>query len=114
MVKSSAALDLLYSALADPSRRAMVQRLAKGPATVSELASPLAISLPAVTKHLAVLEASGLVASAKTGRVRTCRIDPARLAEAQVWLAEQRSVWEARFDRLDQFLLNGEDSDERQ
>ncbi len=98
------ALDLTYQALADPSRRAMVDRLVQGPATVSELARPLEMSLPGVMQHLAVLEASGLVVSEKIGRVRTCRIDAAALTRAERWISERRALWERRLDRLGQFL----------
>ncbi len=98
------ALDLTYQALADPSRRAMVDRLVQGPATVSELAKPLEMSLPGVMQHLAVLEASGLVVSEKVGRVRTCRIDAAALTRAERWISERRALWERRLDRLGQFL----------
>jgi DNA-binding transcriptional ArsR family regulator len=94
------ALDLMYAALADGSRRAMVDRLSRGPATVKELAAPLTMSLPAVLQHLRVLEQSGLVRSEKTGRVRTCRIEPAVLRAAEDWLARQRTTWERRLDRL--------------
>lgn len=97
-------LDLAFQALADPSRRAMVDRLAQGPASVSELAKPLAMSLPAVMQHLQVLEASGLVVSEKIGRVRTCRIEPKALTQAEQWIAERRALWERRLDRLAQFL----------
>jgi DNA-binding transcriptional ArsR family regulator len=109
MVQSSASLDLLYGALADRSRRAMIARLARGPASVSELAKPLKMSLPAVVKHLTLLEESGFVVSQKVGRVRTCRIDPKRLDAAQTWLAQQRAFWEARFDRMDAFVLETKD-----
>jgi DNA-binding transcriptional ArsR family regulator len=102
--RQEAALDLAFQALADPSRRAMVDRLAYGPASVSELARPLAMSLPAVMQHLAVLEASGLVTSAKIGRVRTCAIAPQAMARAEHWIAERRALWEQRLDRLGQFL----------
>lgn len=108
MLKHSAKLDLMFTALADPTRRAIVERLAHGPASVSELAKPLKRSLPAVVQHLQLLEESGLVTSRKIGRVRTCRIQPKRLDAAQAWLAEQRAHWEARFDRLDTFLQKGE------
>ncbi len=97
-------LDLAFQALADPSRRAMVDRLVQGPATVSELAKPLAMSLPGVMQHLAVLEASGLVISEKIGRTRTCKIDPKVLSQAEQWIAERRALWERRLDRLGQFL----------
>jgi DNA-binding transcriptional ArsR family regulator len=97
-------LDMAFQALADPSRRAMVDRLVQGPATVSELAKPLAMSLPGVMQHLAVLEASGLVISEKIGRTRTCRIEPKVLTQAENWIAERRALWERRLDRLGQFL----------
>ncbi|MDX2234558.1 MAG: metalloregulator ArsR/SmtB family transcription factor [Hyphomonadaceae bacterium] len=111
MPKFAAALNQTFTALADPTRRAMVERLARGPASVTELARPLPMSLPAVVQHLQVLEAAGLVTSEKTGRVRTCRIDPQTLGVAQDWLAQQRSVWTARFDRLDAFLMETKDDD---
>lgn len=104
MFRRDAVLDLAFQALADPSRRAMVDRLAQGPASVSELAKPLAMSLPAVMQHLAVLEASGLVKSRKVGRVRTCSIEPHALSRAEHWIAERRALWERRLDRLGQFL----------
>ena len=104
MLNQSAALDLMFQALADPSRRVMVERLTRGPASVSELAKPLAMSLPGVMQHLAVLEASGLVVSAKVGRTRTCRIEPKALTQAENWIAERRALWERRLDRLGQFL----------
>ena len=84
-------LDLTFQALADPSRRAMVDRLARGPASVSELARPLAMSLPSAMQHLQILEASGLVRSAKAGRVRTCTLDTAALSQAELWIAERRN-----------------------
>jgi DNA-binding transcriptional ArsR family regulator len=104
MLNYSAALDRAFQALADPTRRAMVERLARGPASVSDLAKPLAMSLPAVMQHLAVLESSGLVRSEKIGRVRTCRVDPARLSLAERWINERRSEWERRLDRLGGYL----------
>jgi DNA-binding transcriptional ArsR family regulator len=85
-------LDQLFQALADPSRRAMVDRLTHGPAAVSELARPLAMSLPAVVQHLGVLERAGLVRSEKVGRVRTCRLEPAGLRTAEQWIADRRAV----------------------
>jgi DNA-binding transcriptional ArsR family regulator len=102
----------MFAALADPSRRAMVERLARGPASVSELSRPLKMSLPAVVQHLKVLEESGLVASEKRGRVRTCRIEPAQVAVAHAWLAQQRAVWEARLDRLEVFLETEDENNE--
>lgn len=97
-------LDLVFQALADPTRRVMVERLSRGPASVSALARPLAMSLPAVMQHLQVLEASGLVSSEKVGRVRTCRIQPQALRTAEHWIAERQATWERRLDRLDKFL----------
>ena len=97
-------LDLAFHALADPTRRAMIERLSRSPASVSDLARPLAMSLPAVMQHLAVLETSGLVVSQKSGRVRTCSINPAALAEAERWITERRLEWEGRFDRLGEYL----------
>ena len=97
-------LDLAFQALADPSRRAMIARLSQGPASVSDLARPFAMSLPAVMQHLAVLEGAGLVRSEKVGRVRTCRIDPQVLGQAEAWLSAQRLEWERRLDRLGAYL----------
>lgn len=108
MVKSSTALDDTFAALSNPARRAMIARLSRGPASVSELAKPLRMSLPAVVQHLQLLERGGLVASRKVGRVRTFRVERKRLEAAQTWLAAQREAWEARFDRLDAYLLNEE------
>jgi len=98
------ALDQVFQALADPARRSMVERLVRGPASVTELARPLAMSLPAVMQHLQVLEACGLVSSQKAGRVRTCRIEPAALRTAEAWIASQRTTWERRLDRLGEYL----------
>ena len=97
-------LDLTFHALADPARRAMMERLSRGPASVSELARPLAMSLPAVVQHLAVLQASGLVASEKVGRVRTCRMEAGAMSLAEHWINQRRSDWEARLDRLGDYL----------
>src|SRR5471030_1658713 len=97
-------LDLMFQALADPARRGMVARLCRGPASVSELAQPLTMSLPAVLQHLQELEASGLVGSKKVGRVRTCSLQPKALSEAEHWLTERRTSWERRLDRLSDFL----------
>ncbi len=104
MLEQSATLDLLYHALADPTRRGMVERLSRGPATVSELAQPLDMTLSAVVQHLQVLEASGLVRSQKVGRVRTCRIEPMALRRAEQWIAARRTSWERRLDRLGDYL----------
>jgi DNA-binding transcriptional ArsR family regulator len=97
-------LDVTFQALADPTRRTILARLAKGPASVSELAQPLTMSLPAVMQHLAVLEGAGLVRSEKVGRVRTCSIEPQALSLAEQWLNQRRSEWENRFDRLGEYL----------
>jgi DNA-binding transcriptional ArsR family regulator len=97
-------LDRVFQALADPSRRAMVERLSLGPASVSELAQPLAMSLPAVLQHLQVLETSGLVRTEKVGRVRTCRIEPVPLRRAEQWINDRRTGWERRLDRLGDYL----------
>jgi DNA-binding transcriptional ArsR family regulator len=104
MNASSSQLDLTFHALSDPARRAMVERLGRGPASVSELAQPLAMSLPAVVQHLAVLQASGLVASEKVGRVRTCRLEPAAMSPAETWLNQRRTDWKGRLDRLGEHL----------
>jgi DNA-binding transcriptional ArsR family regulator len=97
-------LDRVFTALGDPSRRRMVERLSRGPASVSELAGPLAMSLPAVMQHLHVLEQAGLVNSQKVGRVRTCTIDSGALSTAEQWINAHRIGWERSFDRLGQFL----------
>jgi DNA-binding transcriptional ArsR family regulator len=114
MLNQSPILDRVFQALADPSRRAMVERLTRGPASVTELARPLPMSLPAVVQHLQVLEASGLVRSEKVGRVRTCRVEPVALRTAQRWIAERRTTWEHRLDRLGGYLAaHPDDGDER-
>jgi DNA-binding transcriptional ArsR family regulator len=97
-------LDEVFRALADPSRRLMLERLGRGPATVSELAQPLPMSLPAVVQHLEVLRSSGLVQTHKTGRVRMCRLNRDALDEAESWFAGQRQQWEKRMDSLGEFL----------
>lgn len=108
-----ASLDLIFHALADPTRRAIVQRLGKGPATVTELAQPFAMALPSLMKHVGVLEVAGLLRSEKTGRVRTCVLERRQLAAVDRWLGEQRAVWQARYGNLDALLeqLNGEDDE---
>ena len=105
-------IDRVFHALADPSRRMIVERLSRGPASVSELARPLPMSLPAVVQHLQVLEASGLIRSEKIGRVRTCQIEPAALRPVERWIGERRSSWERRFDRLGEYLAEGSDEPE--
>ena len=108
MLNHSETLDRAFQALADPSRRAMVERLARGPASVSELAAPLAMTMAAVLQHLRVLEASGLVTTAKAGRVRTCAVDPEAFGAVQSWIDERRREWERRLDRLTQHLIETE------
>lgn len=105
-------LNLIFQALADPGRRGIVERLCRGPASVSELARPLSMSLPSVMQHLQVLEDSGLIRSQKTGRVRTCRIDPKALQVAEMWIGERRSNWEHRLDRLSAYLAVQKQSDD--
>src|SRR5919198_4963085 len=102
-------VDRLFHALADPNRLAIVERLSRGPASVSELARPLPMSLPGVVQHLQVLETSGLVHSEKVGRVRICRIEPAALRPVEKWISARRSSWERRLDRLGDYLADGED-----
>jgi DNA-binding transcriptional ArsR family regulator len=102
-------VDCVFHALADPNRRIIVERLSRGPATVSELAQPLPMSPSAVVQHLQVLQVSGLVRSEKVGRVRTCRIEPAALLPVERWIGERRSSWERRFDRLGEYFAEGND-----
>jgi DNA-binding transcriptional ArsR family regulator len=104
MLNQSSSLDLMFHALSDPTRRMMVEQLSRRPASVSELARPFEISLPAVVQHLHVLEAAGLVRSEKLGRVRTCHIQPAALRTAERWISERRTTWERRLDRLGDYL----------
>jgi DNA-binding transcriptional ArsR family regulator len=99
-----ATLDQVFQALADPTRRVIVDRLSFGPASVSELARPLPMSLPAVHQHLQVLEASGLITSEKVGRVRTCKLEVKTLRSAVDWIEQRRRMWESRLDRLGEFL----------
>jgi DNA-binding transcriptional ArsR family regulator len=109
VLNQQASLDLLFQALAVPARRVMVERLSLGPASVTQLAKPLAMSMPGVVQHLQVLEASGLVRSEKTGRVRTCRINPAAFKTAENWIARRREDWERRLDRLAKHLGETDD-----
>jgi DNA-binding transcriptional ArsR family regulator len=104
MLNQSADLDRLFHALADPARRAIVERLSRGPAPVSELAAPLPMSLPSAMQHLGVLEAAGLVRSEKVGRVRTCAIEPQALSQAEQWINARRIEWQHRLDRLGEYL----------
>ena len=104
LLNNSSSLDRVFQALADPTRRVIVDRLTRGPASVSELAEPLDMSLPAVHQHLQVLETSGLVTSAKAGRVRTCHLNNIVMREAEDWIARRRATWERRLDRLGEYL----------
>ena len=97
-------IDRVLHALADPTRRALVEQLGRGPASVSALAAPLPMSLPAVVQHLQVLESSGLVRSAKVGRVRTCHLVVKRLDTVDAWIAARRRTWDRRLDRLGDYL----------
>jgi DNA-binding transcriptional ArsR family regulator len=113
MEHNQPALDTVFHALADPTRRAVVQRLGRGDATVSDLARPFGMALPSFMKHIRVLEGSGLIGSRKVGRVRTCTLDPAKLAVIEAWFADQRAVWESRYANLDTLLddLKGDHHD---
>jgi DNA-binding transcriptional ArsR family regulator len=104
MLKYSGELDLVFQALGDPTRRALVDQLTHGSASVSELAAPLPISMPAVLQHLRALEDSGLIRSEKVGRVRTCHLEPKMLNSAQTWIEARKAMWERRLDRLDALL----------
>jgi DNA-binding transcriptional ArsR family regulator len=98
-------LDRVFHALADPTRRGIVERLSRGPASVTELAEPHAMALPSILKHLRVLESGGIVVSRKAGRVRTYRIDPKALAQVERWVAARKKVLNVQFDRLEQYLM---------
>ncbi|HEX4173021.1 MAG TPA: metalloregulator ArsR/SmtB family transcription factor [Acetobacteraceae bacterium] len=113
MPNQSGELDRLFHALSDPARRAMVERLSRGPARVTELARPLPMSLPAAMQHLGVLEAAGLVRSEKIGRVRTCAIEPKALGHAEQWINARRLEWEHRLDRLGDYLNTLDNEGER-
>lgn len=110
----SSSLDHVFGALADPTRRAVLERLGKGEASIGELAKPFDMALPSLMKHVRVLEDIGLVESQKSGRVRTCRLKPAAMTGAEHWLSDQRSVWEARLDRLDAYVKTIEQKTTRQ
>lgn len=110
---NQAAVDRVFHALADSTRRALVERLSRGPASVTDLAKPLDMTLAGVVQHLQVLELSGVIRSEKVGRVRTCRIEPAGLGVAERWIAERRALWERRLDRLGEILAEGEPKEPR-
>jgi DNA-binding transcriptional ArsR family regulator len=104
MPKQSPPLDRVFKALADPTRRAVLERLARAPASMTELARPFDMALPSFSQHLDVLEDCGIVVSSKEGRVRTYRLVPASLSKATRWLDKQRDQWEQRLDRFDRFV----------
>ena len=106
MAKYDSDLSYLFHALSDPTRRAIMTRLAEGPARVTDLAEPTGLRLPTVMRHLSVLEEAGLISSSKDGRIRTCAIVPEALEPMRSWLEEHRAIWEARLDRLDAFVMN--------
>jgi DNA-binding transcriptional ArsR family regulator len=105
MAKHEPDLSRLFHALADPTRRLILTRLAEGPAPVTELAIPTGLRLPTVMRHLSVLEEAGMIATSKDGRIRTCAVVPEALIPVRTWLDEQRAVWEARLDRLDDYVM---------
>jgi DNA-binding transcriptional ArsR family regulator len=113
MLDQTIDLDRTFQALADKSRRTMVERLSLGPASVSQLAEPLAMSLAAVLQHVQVLESCGLVKTEKVGRTRTCRIEPAAMTAAEQWITERRRGWEVRLDRLGDLLHEAMTTEER-
>lgn len=104
-------LNGIFQALADPTRRAVIGRLGRGPASVGDLAAPFDMALPSFMKHIHMLEEAGLIRTSKAGRVRTCAIDKARLGAIDGWLAEQRAIWEGRTDRLEQFVMAAQDKE---
>ena len=104
MPNQSGTLDHVFHALADPTRRAVLQQLSRGPKSVSTLAKPFKMALPSFVQHLKVLEGTGLVRSTKNGRVRTCELTPKSLVNAEHWIADQRAIWEKRFDQMDDYL----------
>ena len=105
----SESLNSIFQALADPTRRAVVGRLGQGPATIGDLARPFDMALPSFMKHIHVLEGSGLIRTRKIGRVRTCTLETRQLTQVDTWMAAQRSLWEARTDRLEQFVTQPQD-----
>jgi DNA-binding transcriptional ArsR family regulator len=111
MPNQAVALDRVFQALADPTRRAVLERLPRGPAATSELAEPFDMALPSFTQHLGVLEESGLVRSKKKGRVRTYQLAPRRLEHAEHWLQKQRCMWQRRLDQLDAFLAEDKENE---
>jgi DNA-binding transcriptional ArsR family regulator len=106
MAKHDPHLDLLFHALSDPTRRMMLNRLARGSAAVTELAGPTGLRLPTILRHLSVLEEAGLVTTQKDGRVRSCAFQPKAMAPVNDWLDQQRRLWDGRLDRLDDYVTN--------
>jgi DNA-binding transcriptional ArsR family regulator len=106
MAKHDTGLSLLFHALADPTRRSILSRLAETPARVTDLANPTGLRLPTVMRHLSVLEEAGLITTSKDGRIRTCAIVPEALDPMRTWLDQQRAIWEARLDRFDAFVMH--------
>ncbi|HWC97974.1 MAG TPA: metalloregulator ArsR/SmtB family transcription factor [Candidatus Sulfopaludibacter sp.] len=104
-------VDRVFHALADPTRRAIVEKLSRGPVSVSHLAEPLSITLAAVVQHVQILEDSGLVRTEKVGRVRTCRVEPIGFSVAEQWIHDRRTLWERRLDRLGAFLAEPDEND---
>jgi DNA-binding transcriptional ArsR family regulator len=113
MLNQSIGLDRTFQALADRSRRSMIERLAEGPASVSELGAPLAMSLAAVVQHVQVLEACGVVSTEKVGRTRLCRLEPTAFDAAETWMSDRRRGWEERLDRLGDLLEDETDHGEQ-
>src|SRR3954447_16543369 len=106
MAQYASGLDAVFAALSDPTRRGVLGELGRGPASVGDLARSSPMTLPSFMKHIRTLESSGLIRTAKSGRVRTCTLDRERLAVVDGWLAEQRAIWDGRTDRLDRFVTN--------
>jgi DNA-binding transcriptional ArsR family regulator len=104
MPNQSTSLDRVFQALSDPTRRAIVYRLSRGPASVSEIAKPFSMAMPSLLQHLQVLEESHLIRTEKVGRVRTCRMQPAALDTVESWIAEQRAIWSQRLDRMEAYV----------
>jgi DNA-binding transcriptional ArsR family regulator len=112
MPGTKADIDRVFHALDDPTRRALIEKISEGPISVSQLAEPLHITLAAVVQHLQVLEESGLVHTEKIGRIRTCRIEPQGLSVVEKWIADRRSLWERRFDRLGELLAEEDEKED--
>lgn len=112
MTKHDPDLDLIFQALSDPTRRAMLARMGEGPLPVSELARPTGLALPTILRHLSVLETAQLIETEKSGRTRMCRARPETLVATMDWMAEQKAAWEARTDRLEAFLKSLQEGDD--